>query len=113
MPIHIKTESAVTIIQPEGHIDAALIQEFSACMTREIREKGARKMLVDLSLTDYMSSASLGAILDAHKLILSEGGELALCSPNKQVTELLEIVQMRKLFSIYKTEFEALDALID
>lgn len=106
-----KKESGVVILQFLGRVDAVAIQEVSAELRRAVGN-GSGKVLVDLSKTEYMSSAGLHLLTDAQKTSVTGGGKLALCSPNDEMQELFRIVHFEKNFDIYTTDFEALDHLI-
>ena len=112
MKVNKKTESGVVVLQFEGRIDARCVQLVSSELTQALGD-GSGKVLIDLSLTEYMSSAGLHALTDAQKLSMSGGGRLALCSPCEDMMELFRIVHLEKSFDIYSTDFEALDRLID
>ena len=112
MKIDIRTESGTTIIKPNGTMDFAGLSEFSATLNRTIID-GATKVLLDFSTLEYLSSSGIRSLMEGMKLLEPKGGTLAFCSLNAQLKELFEVVQLTKLFPIYETEFEALDALID
>jgi len=110
MKIVQRTESDVTVFRPEGRIDWSSLSEFSSALNRSIQE-GAKKVLIDFSQTDYMSSAGLRALTDLLKQMEEAGGEIALCSLNESLKELFRIVNFDKVFTIYENEFEALDRM--
>lgn len=111
MKVEQRTESDVAILEPEGRIDAAGLQEFSATMNRAIQD-GYKKILINFSKSDYMSSAGIRVLIEAKKNIDSHKGKLVFCSVNEQLLELFEVVRIDKIFTIYNSEFEALDALL-
>ncbi len=112
MKICRKKESGVVVLQLEGRVDHGTLQEVSSELKKALGD-GSGKVLIDLSKTEYMSSAGLHSLTDAHKITLNGGGKLALCAPNKDLMELFRVVHLEKSFDIYPTDFEALDALID
>ncbi len=111
MKIDRRNESDVIILQPNGRLDAGALSEFTACLNREINE-GARKILLDFSQTDYMSSAGIRALIEGQKQLAAKNGTMAFCSINDQLQELFEVVQLGKIFKIYRSEFDALDAMM-
>lgn len=111
MKIQEQTEGNLTILRPEGRIDAAALPEFSAHLNRVIRD-GANKVLIDFSKCDYMSSAGIRALLEGYKQMEDKKGQLAFCSVNSNLMELFEVVSLDKVFTIYTTEFDALDKML-
>ncbi|MDP8245657.1 MAG: STAS domain-containing protein [Candidatus Hinthialibacter antarcticus] len=112
MPIHIRLESGIAIIQPEGRIDANQVSEFASSMKRSIRDvKG--HVLVNFSKTEYISSSCLRELIVAHKQATEQSKHLSICSPSPELQELFQVVHLQQSFEIYPSEFEALDALMD
>ncbi|RJP24089.1 MAG: anti-sigma factor antagonist [Candidatus Omnitrophota bacterium] len=109
MNITVKTEADVTILLPDGRLDWTTIAVFSSAIKQAIR-LGARKILLDFSLTDYMGSAGVRAMIDVMREVESAKGKLILCSLNDNLKELFHIVQFDKVFTIFEKDSEALDA---
>ncbi|RJP31987.1 MAG: anti-sigma factor antagonist [Candidatus Omnitrophota bacterium] len=111
MKIEKRTEGDITILQPVGRLDGSGIPEFSASLNRTIQE-GAKKLILDFSRMDYMSSAGIRTLIEGNKNMTAKKGLLVFCSVNKDLNELFEVVQLGKIFKIYKSEFDALEALM-
>ncbi len=41
---------------------------------RQLVEEGARKMVIDLAAVSYIDSASIGCLMDIHRLLQEQGG---------------------------------------
>lgn len=111
MKIETRNESDVTIIKPVGRMDFNALSEFQSILNTKI-QGGAKKILLDFSQLEYLSSAGIRALMDGMKQLEPNGGKLTFCSLNSQILELFEVVQLKKVFKIYNSEFEALDELI-
>ncbi len=111
MKIIKKKESGVMILQFQGRIDQLALPQVSSELMSALGD-GSGKVLVDLSKTDYMTSAGLNALTEAKKLSVTGGGKLVLGSPSVDLIELFRIVHLEKHFDIYPTDFEALDKMI-
>lgn len=111
MKIDKRIESDVAILTPTGRIDPSTMGNFSESLITTIDE-GYKKVLVDFSKTEYMSSAGIRAIVEGMKKLEGLGGTLAFCTPSENLQELFSVVQLDKVIKIYKSEFEALDALM-
>lgn len=111
MNVDIRTESDVTIIKPSGRMDFNALMEFSALLNQTL-QGGARKMLLDFSDLDYLSSSGIRTMVECQKQVDAQKGTLAFCSLNSQIKELFQVVQLDKVFKIYPSEFEALDHMM-
>jgi anti-anti-sigma factor len=76
-----------------------------------LREKGARKILLDCSNASYIDSAVLGSLVRAHMQILNEGGKLALLKPSGRIRSILDFTKLIHVFEIYDDEGSALERL--
>lgn len=112
MKIEVRTESDVSIIKPSGNMDFNALNEFSSTLKSTIQE-GANKVLLDFADLEYLSSSGIRALMEAMRLLEPKGGTLAFCGLSEQLVELFDVVQLTKVFGIYKSEFEAFDVLID
>jgi anti-anti-sigma factor len=70
---------------------------------------GPRKILLNFSNVEYLSSAALGKLITANKSVQAAGGKLRLCSIHPQIYEVFKITKLNKLFDIHKDEQAALE----
>lgn len=68
------------------------------------------KLIVDLSKVSYVDSAGLSALLLAERQQSSHGGDVRLVGANEHVKSLLRITQLDRLFPMYNTVTEAIEA---
>jgi anti-anti-sigma factor len=71
---------------------------------------GARRLAIDMSRLDYMSSAGLRALLIAARRVQEAGGTLALIGLRGTVKEVLEIAGLANVLPCYADEPELLAA---
>ena len=69
---------------------------------------GERRLVIDLSRLDYVSSAGLRVFLLASKRLNPAGGKLVLCSLQEPVKEVFDIVGFFSILSILGSKDEAL-----
>ena len=74
-------------------------------------ENGAKKMIINLEKTNYVSSAGLRIFLGTAKKITASGGVLKLCTANDVVQEILDISGFSTILDVKKTEEEALASI--
>jgi anti-sigma B factor antagonist len=73
-------------------------------------DEGRKKVLLNFSNVEYLSSAALGKLITLNKKLQSAGGRLVLCNIDPQIYEVFEITKLNKLFNIHKEEQAALQA---
>lgn len=99
------SESGV-LIRIAGRMDAMAAPELErTCIGRV--ETGARKILIDFTGLDYISSGGLRAILSAGKALHAVGGALALCGPEGVVKNVLNVAGFCSLFPVYDSPEDA------
>jgi anti-anti-sigma factor len=89
----------ICVVRPEGRLDGASGPAFEKELIGNI-DKGARKLLLDFSKLQYISSAGLRIVLIAAKRMKAGGGRLALCSLNRQINEVFEISGFSSILDI-------------
>ncbi len=97
----------IRVISPEGRIDAATAPALESTLSEAIGE-GGRRIVVDLSSVEYMSSAGLRVLLAAMKREKSLGGVLVLCSLNPFVKEVFDLTGFSRIFTMCSSREEAI-----
>lgn len=77
---------------------------------RQLVEDGARKLLLDLSAVTYLDSASIGCLMDIHRLLRDRSGALKLTGLQPRVETMLSMTGVHKIISIHREEARALEA---
>ncbi len=75
----------------------------------QLIDDGATKILVDFEDLNYISSTGLRMLLVAVKRLEGTSGQLRICNPNKMVREVFDTSGFSEIFSVYKSQAEALD----
>src|ERR671939_291961 len=75
-----------------------------------VDEEGPRKILLNFSNVEYLSSAALGKLITLNKKLQQAGGRLILCNIDPQILEVFEITKLDKFFNIQKEEQAALQS---
>lgn len=103
----------VVILQPEGRIDYATAEAFSAALAPHLEDCGAGGcgLLFDFSRLDYISSAGLRVLMLASRAVMPRGGQVVIAQPQKVVREILEISRFQYVFPIHPTVEAGLAAL--
>ncbi|OPY42822.1 MAG: STAS domain protein [Methanoregulaceae archaeon PtaU1.Bin222] len=98
------------VISPAGRIDAATAPLLENQLSGAI-DGGDRKIVVDLSSVEYISSAGLRALLAAMKRLRALGGKMVLCSLHPYVKEVFDMTGFSRIFTMCNTRDEALISL--
>ena len=79
----------------------------------EVRQKveaGARQVLIDLSAVSYLDSASIGCLMDVHRLLQEKGGSLRLAGLQPRVETMISMTGVHKIVPLHRDEEGALAA---
>jgi anti-sigma B factor antagonist len=73
-------------------------------------EGGALKVILDLSAVTYVDSASIGCLMDIHRLLKEKGGKLRLAGLQARVETMLSMTGVHRLIDVYRDEAAAVAA---
>ena len=76
-----------------------------------VEEEGRKKIVLDFSNVEYLSSAALGKLITMDKKVKAAGGKLRLCSIRPDIYEVFAITKLNKLFTITDDQDQALAGL--
>lgn len=97
----------VHAVQAVGEIDLQTVELFEDCV-HEILAKNPRKLLIDLSKVDFMSSSGIGVIMAANAALGDREGALVLVGVRGMVEESLRLIGLLDLFPMATSIEEAL-----
>jgi len=89
-------------------IDEQNINAIGEDLVRLVDELGRRKILLNFSKVEFLSSAALGKLIALNRKLQGVKGSLVLCGISKEISEVFKITRLDKLFKIKNTEQEAL-----
>jgi anti-anti-sigma factor len=75
---------------------------------RQLVEGGATKVLIDLQAVTYIDSASIGCLMDIHRLLQEKSGTLKLAGLQPRVETMISMTGVHKIIPIHREEQEAL-----
>jgi anti-sigma B factor antagonist len=96
-----------TILSVNGRIDTATAPALEQAINQEIEHQN-RKILLNFSAVNYISSGGLRVLLATAKKLKNPGDRFALCSLSPEVMKILKLAGFTSIFSISPTEGEAL-----
>jgi anti-sigma B factor antagonist len=77
---------------------------------RQVIEGGARKVLIDLGAVTYIDSASIGCLMDIHRLLQDKTGVVKLAGLQPRVETMISMTGVHKIIDIHREEADALAA---
>ena len=109
MQISTRTNNDIHIVAIAGSMDSTTSPEAQKAIDGVLA--GAKKVVLDFSELDYISSAGLRVLLGAAKQLKASGGTLRIFGLNQSVREVFEISGFATILSVFPSESEALAAM--
>ena len=109
MEISTRTSNDTHIVAIAGNLDSATSPEAQKALVAVLA--GARKVALDFSELDYISSAGLRVLLGAAKRLRASGGTLRMFGLNQSVREVFEISGFSTILPVFPSEAEAIGAM--
>ena len=98
----------VTLVRVQ---EAKLTYPVLSSFFSEVRQRvegGARKVVIDLEAVGYLDSASIGCLMDIHRLLQEKGGALRLSGLQSRVETMISMTGVHKIVPLHRDEEEAL-----
>jgi anti-anti-sigma factor len=77
---------------------------------RQLVEEGARAVVIDLQAVSYIDSASIGCLMDVHRLLQEKGGALRLSGLQPRVETMISMTGVHKIIELHREEDDAVNA---
>jgi len=78
---------------------------------RQLVEEGASSLVIDLQGVSYIDSASIGCMMDIHRLLQEKGGALHLSGLQPRVETMISMTGVHKIIELHREEDDAVSAL--
>ncbi len=93
-------DSEVLVIKADGGLNARTAEGFVEDLEKLV-DAGLRKIIVDCSELDYISSFGLGVLIRLHGRLARHGGNVKIASVKGMIVEVMRLTKLNKLFEIY------------
>jgi anti-sigma B factor antagonist len=98
----------VTVVHvQEAKLTYPVLSSFFSEVQQRV-EDGARKVVVDLQDVGYLDSASIGCLMDIHRLLQEKEGALRLAGLQPRVETMISMTGVHKIVPLHRDEEEAL-----
>ena len=110
--LKVEQKGEVTVVNflDKRILDEPTIQAIAEQLFALVDEAGKRKLLLNFSNVEYMSSAALGKLINLHKKVTTLSGRLTMCKVIPQILEVFEITKLNKIFKLFPDEEGALES---
>ena len=110
MQLAVETKGAVSVVRiQEAKLTYPVLSSFFARI-RQLVEDGSRKLLIDLQAVSYIDSASIGCLMDIHRLLQEKRGSVKLSGLQPRVETMISMTGVHKIVDIHRDEEDALAA---
>jgi len=106
LSIRVHVAGDMQVFELTGSLDIATSPTVRAALTTAT-ERESHRLIVDLTLVDFLDSTGLGALIGAQRRAKEFGGEVRLVAKEGQILRLLRITGLLKVFAVYPTLDEA------
>ncbi|MCD6459169.1 STAS domain-containing protein [bacterium] len=108
----ITKQDVVSIVKLNGELDNESADQLRNNV-EELINGGKINIILNFKNLSYSNSAGLRELIALYKLAISKNGNLKLCSLQPQLEDLFSFTNLKKVFSIFKSEEEALMSFQD
>lgn len=108
MELHQENKDGKFIVYIDGRLDAETSVQVENRLN-EFREEGHRKMVLDCSKVDYLSSAGIRLMLSLSKKLKADEGKLSICNLHEDVAEIIQMAGFEQILNIYPDQQSALE----
>jgi anti-sigma B factor antagonist len=109
MSFSLERTDDVLIVTVDGQLVVTNRQEFKQAILDAVAQ-GAMLVVVDFTVSGYIDSSGLGALVSLSRRLREAGGDLRLVGLNDDLRTLFELTRLDALFPLYATRAEALGA---
>ncbi len=95
-----EVDANVLVLAVDGGLNRQTADQFIAELQKLV-EAGLRRIVVDCSKLDYVSSYGLGVLMRIHQRMAEAGGEVKLARVGGAVAQLLQAMQLNRIFQMY------------
>ncbi len=100
-------DADTVVITPQGRLNMVAAPRLRSLLTETVKG-GRRRVVVDLSATEFMDSSGLGALIAGLKTARQAGGDLRIAQVTPQVAMVLQLTNLDRVLRAYDSVEAAL-----
>jgi anti-sigma B factor antagonist len=93
-------DGPVAVVTVAGEIDVATAEPLRQALA-DVQERGARRVVLDLSAVEFLDSTGLGVLVGALRRLRESGGELYLTIVHAHVLKVLRVTNLDQVFVLF------------
>ncbi len=109
MEVRVAENNSVQIVEVEGEVDLYSSPQLRKILL-DLSKEEHKAILVDLSKVKYMDSSGIATLVEALQQTSKYSGKLKLANLRDAVRDVFELSRLDKVFDIYPTIEDALQA---
>jgi anti-sigma B factor antagonist len=109
LQIDVEQRDQLAVVRISGSATMERTEELK-CSLFDVAQEPIQWIVLDLSELDFLCSEGLGAIVAAHAKCAHRGGSVRLAGPTQSIQELLDVTKLSKLFTVYLSVEDAVQA---
>ena len=90
----------VLVLSADGGLNVDTAEEFHQQLEKLV-DAGVKKIIVDCTRLDYISSYGIGVLVRLHQHLAKHGGDVKVAAVQSKVLQVLTLMRMGAVFSIY------------
>jgi len=100
MNVQVTSTPDYSVVIVEGRIDTTTAGDFEKSIM-EVIEGGCKKLILDCTALNYISSSGLRVFLIVQKKMMAISGQFKLCSLQPGIKEIFDISGFSTIFSVF------------
>ena len=101
MQLSVEQKDDIRIVRvEEAKLTYPVLSAFFA-EVRQLVEAGARRLVIDLRSVSYIDSASIGCLMDIHRLVEERAGAVSLASLQPRVETMISMTGVHKIIGVH------------
>lgn len=107
--VKVEEKDGAVVLAPEGDVDLSRSPVLRNAL-RQAQTSRPRRLVVDLSLVDYMDSSGVATLVEALQMARRNNTKMVLCGMREKVRSIFEIARLDTVFAISDTVDAAVKA---
>jgi anti-anti-sigma factor len=100
-------DKTLRIINMSGQLDETNVDEEAKKIYKAIEEMPTPNMLLDFEGLTYINSKAIGYLTDWYSRVAAKNGKIAIVRPQANILDILKVVGITQIISIYDNMEEA------
>jgi len=113
MELDYKKHENVLVVYLHGRFDIVFTQIIEKEIFKLISDDTASHLIFNLKGVEYVSSATLRLFISITRLFKERRKRFVICNINGSVKKILDIVELRSILHVLKTEEDALEFILN